>query len=80
MVAFQRSQEEMNLLSNSVEAAKRSVYLSVIQHREGMVDYQRVLSAQRFHRKEQNLLTSTSVAIWCLILLARTRRWGRNFA
>jgi NodT family efflux transporter outer membrane factor (OMF) lipoprotein len=57
MVAFLRSQDEVKFLSESVKAATRSVDISMIQYREGLVDYQRVLDAQRFQTQEQDLLT-----------------------
>ncbi len=57
MVAFLRSQDEVKFLSESVKAATRSVDISMIQYREGLVDYQRVLDSQRFQTQEQNLLT-----------------------
>jgi len=57
MVAFLRSQDEVNFLSESVNAATRSVDISMIQYREGLVDYQRVLDTQRFQTQEQDLLT-----------------------
>lgn len=57
MVAFLRSQDEVKFLSESVKAATRSVDLSMIQYREGLVDYQRVLDTQRFQSQEQDLLT-----------------------
>jgi len=57
MVAFLRSQDEVKFLSESVNAATRSVDLSLIQYREGLVDYQRVLDTQRFQTQEQDLLT-----------------------
>jgi len=57
MVAFLRSQDEVKFLSESVKAATRSVDLSLIQYREGLVDYQRVLDTQRFQSQEQDLLT-----------------------
>ena len=57
MVAFLRSQDEVKFLSESVKAATRSVDISMIQYREGLVDYQRVLDSQRFQTHEQNLLT-----------------------
>jgi len=58
MVAFLRSQEEVEYLSESVAAAKRSVQLSLTQYREGLVDYQRVLDSQRFLSQQQDTLTS----------------------
>jgi len=63
MVAFLRSQDEVKFLSESVQAAKRSVDLSMIQYREGLVDYQRVLDTQRFQSQEQDLLTQTKGSV-----------------
>ena len=63
MVAFLRSQDEVKFLSESVQAATRSVDLSMIQYREGMVDYQRVLDTQRFQSQEQDLLTETKGSV-----------------
>lgn len=63
MAAFLRTQEEAGFLSNSVVAAARSVELSLIQYREGLVDYQRVLDTQRFLAQEQDLLTATTGSV-----------------
>jgi NodT family efflux transporter outer membrane factor (OMF) lipoprotein len=60
MVAFLQAQEEIMFLSASVKAAKRSVNLSMLQYREGLVDYQRVLDTQRFQVQAEDLLTSTA--------------------
>ena len=59
MVAFLRSQEQVGFLSEGVDAATRSVELSTIQYREGMVDFQRVLDTQRFQAQEQDLYSET---------------------
>jgi NodT family efflux transporter outer membrane factor (OMF) lipoprotein len=53
MVGFLRTKEEARFLSSSVQAYKRSVELSMIQYREGLVDYQRVLDTQRFLTRSQ---------------------------
>jgi NodT family efflux transporter outer membrane factor (OMF) lipoprotein len=53
MVGFLRTQEEAKFLSSSVQAYKRSVDLSLLQYREGLVDYQRVLDTQRFLTRSQ---------------------------
>ena len=53
MVGFLRTQEEATFLSTSVQAYKRSVDLSLLQYREGLVDYQRVLDTQRFLTRSQ---------------------------
>jgi outer membrane protein TolC len=63
MVALLRSQDEVKFLSESVQAATRSVNLSMIQYREGLVDYQRVLDTQRFQSQEQDLLTETKGSV-----------------
>ena len=47
LVGFLRRQEEEGFLINSVKASRRSVELSQQQYLEGLVDYQRVLDAQR---------------------------------
>jgi NodT family efflux transporter outer membrane factor (OMF) lipoprotein len=54
MSAFIRSREEMQFLSDSVQASKRSVEIAMIQYREGLVDYQRVLDTQRFLSQQQD--------------------------
>jgi NodT family efflux transporter outer membrane factor (OMF) lipoprotein len=53
MVGFLRTQEEAKFLSLSVQAYKRSVDLSLLQYKEGLVDYQRVLDTQRFLTRSQ---------------------------
>ena len=63
MVAFLRSQEETAFLTDSVEASKRSVDISLIQYREGLVDYQRVLDTQRFLTAQQDQQTVTRGSI-----------------
>jgi NodT family efflux transporter outer membrane factor (OMF) lipoprotein len=65
LVSFLRSQEEQMLLAQSVKAAKRSVDISMIQYREGMESYQRVLDTQRFQSEQEDFLAETmgSVAL-----------------
>jgi outer membrane protein TolC len=75
MAAFLRTQEEADFLSNSVAAAARSVELSLIQYREGLVDYQRVLDTQRFLAQEQDLLTATTGSV-ALNLVAMYKALG----
>jgi NodT family efflux transporter outer membrane factor (OMF) lipoprotein len=61
--AFLRSQEEVVFLRESATAATRSVELSMIQYREGLTDYQRVIDTQRFQTQAQDLLTSTEGSV-----------------
>jgi NodT family efflux transporter outer membrane factor (OMF) lipoprotein len=65
MVAFLRTGEEARFLTESVKAYKRSVDLSMLQYREGLTDYQRVLDAQRFLTlaQEGQIATKGSVVI-----------------
>jgi NodT family efflux transporter outer membrane factor (OMF) lipoprotein len=59
LVAFLRSQEEETYLGNGVKASKRSVELSQLQYLDGLVDYQRVLDAQRSLVVLEDSLTET---------------------
>jgi NodT family efflux transporter outer membrane factor (OMF) lipoprotein len=65
MVGFLQSQKAVFFLADAVKAAKRSVNLSLIQYREGLVDYQRVLDTQRdLTIQEDNLVvTAGSVGL-----------------
>ena len=56
LTGFLRTKEEVGFLTGSVVAAKRSVDLALIQYREGLVDYQRVLDTSRFLTQQQDLL------------------------
>ena len=60
MAGFVRAQEQNSLLQKSVGASERAVDISMLQYREGMVDYQRVLSAQAFLTQQQDRQTEAS--------------------
>lgn len=59
LVGFLRTQEESAILLDSVKASQRSVDLSMLQYKEGLVDYQRVLDTQRFLTDQQDAWTAT---------------------
>ncbi len=59
LVGFLRKQEEAAFLLGSVQASQRSVDLSLLQYKEGLVDYQRVLDTQRFLTDQQDVWTTT---------------------
>jgi NodT family efflux transporter outer membrane factor (OMF) lipoprotein len=59
LVGFLRKQQEVAFLLGSVKASQRSVDLSMLQYREGLVDYQRVLDTQRFLTDQQDAWTAT---------------------
>ena len=63
MVGFLQSQNTVIFLADAVKAAKRSVDLSLIQYREGLVDYQRVLDTQRDLSIRQDNLVFTAGAV-----------------
>jgi len=60
MVAYTRAKEEEAFLKECVAAAQRSVDLSMIQYKEGITDYQRVLDTQRFLAAKADHLTEIS--------------------
>jgi outer membrane protein TolC len=59
MVGFLRKQQEAAFLLDSVKASQRSVDLSMLQYREGLIDYQRVLDSQRSLADQQDVWTAT---------------------
>jgi NodT family efflux transporter outer membrane factor (OMF) lipoprotein len=63
MVSFLRSQESVFFLADAVKSSKRSVDLSLIQYREGLVDYQRVLDTQRDLTGQEDQLVFTAGSV-----------------
>jgi NodT family efflux transporter outer membrane factor (OMF) lipoprotein len=63
MVGFLLSQDTVGYLAGAVKASKRSVDLSMIQYREGLVDYQRVLDTQRDLASRQDRLVFTAGSV-----------------
>ncbi|NOK15503.1 efflux transporter outer membrane subunit [Corallococcus carmarthensis] len=63
LTGFVNAQKAMAFQQAAVKAAQRSVELAVVQYREGAVDYQRVLDAQRSLLEQQNNLAQTSSSI-----------------
>ncbi len=59
LVGFLQTQDRVNLLAEAVKAAKRAVELSLIQYRDGAVDYSRVLNAQQSLVQETDRLTQS---------------------
>ena len=60
MVAFLRAREEEQFLKDSVASAERSVEISMLQYKEGLVDYQRVLDSESFLATQSNRLTDVT--------------------
>lgn len=63
LAGFVNSQQALVFGQAAVKAAQRSEELAVIQYREGAVDYQRVLDAQRVLLQQQNRLTQTRSSV-----------------
>jgi NodT family efflux transporter outer membrane factor (OMF) lipoprotein len=63
LAGYLKAQEAAVFAQNAATAAQRSVDLSFVQYREGAVDYQRVLDAQRSLLQEQNTLAQTRSSI-----------------
>lgn len=59
LVSFLKSQDQVEFLAESTRAAKRAVDLSIIQYREGAIDYSRVLTAEQALVQQQDRLTQT---------------------
>ena len=59
MVGFLRAQETEIYLSESVDAAARSVDLALLQYRDGVTDYQRVIDTQTSLVDQQDVWTQT---------------------
>ena len=56
IVGFLKTTEATSAQQDAVTAARRSLELAVIQYREGAVDFQRVLDAERSQLQEENNL------------------------
>ncbi|MGB5986482.1 MAG: efflux transporter outer membrane subunit [Desulfobacterales bacterium] len=60
LVAFRHANEQEQFLKASVTAAQRSVAISSLQYKEGLIDYQRVLDSQRFLATQADRLAEVS--------------------
>jgi NodT family efflux transporter outer membrane factor (OMF) lipoprotein len=63
LTGYLKSQESAVFAANAVDGAQRAVDLAFVQYREGAVDFQRVLDAQRSLLEEQNTLARTRSSI-----------------
>jgi outer membrane protein TolC len=63
LAGFLRSQEAAVFARNAADAARQSVNLAFVQYREGAVDFQRVLDAQRSQLEEENTLADISSSV-----------------
>ena len=56
---FAQARAQVDILRESVQAARRSLDIATIQYREGLVDFERVLDSQRSLFSQQERLVST---------------------
>jgi hypothetical protein len=63
LIGFLKAQEAAAFEQNSVDAARRSVQISLAQYREGAVDYERVLDSQRSLLERENSLAEIRSSI-----------------
>jgi NodT family efflux transporter outer membrane factor (OMF) lipoprotein len=63
LVGYLKAQEVTGFQQNAANSARRSVELAFIQYREGAVDFQRVLDAQRSQLQEENNLARARSAV-----------------
>lgn len=63
LAGYLNAQETAVFQQRAVQAAQRSVELAVVQYREGAVDYQRVLDAERSLLQQQNNLVQARSSV-----------------
>jgi NodT family efflux transporter outer membrane factor (OMF) lipoprotein len=63
LAGFLKAKESAALQETAAKSAQRSVEIAMIQYREGAVDFQRVLDAQRSQLQEENTLARTRSSI-----------------
>ncbi len=59
LVGFIRSQQQEKFLADAAQAADRATQLSLLQYREGLTDYTRVLNTQQLLVAQQDSLASS---------------------
>jgi NodT family efflux transporter outer membrane factor (OMF) lipoprotein len=63
IVAYLRSHAQARFLDESAKAAERSVELSMVQYREGSIDFNQVLTTLTQQSEQQDALTATNGTI-----------------
>jgi outer membrane protein TolC len=59
LIGYLRAQDQATFLAEAVAASERAVELSLIQYRDGAIDYQRVLDSQQGLVTDQDNLAVT---------------------
>ena len=63
LVSYVKAHAERNSWLEAVKASERSVEISLLQYKEGLVDYQRVLDAERSLASSQDALASSTGSV-----------------
>ncbi len=79
LAAYLRSQTRVGYLTDSVDDARRSVELALVQYRQGSTTYQRVLDTQRFLVRQEDQLAGTKGDV-ALNLVATYKALGGGWA
>ncbi len=58
LTRYLTAQERVGFLADGVDASRRAVDLSLVQYRDGIADYNRVLDAQEFLVQQQDAMTA----------------------
>jgi NodT family efflux transporter outer membrane factor (OMF) lipoprotein len=80
-ISFLAAQEEVEFLADGAMASERAVELSMIQYREGIADYIRVLDSQRFLLLQQDLEAQARgkvAASWVAVYKALGGGWEQR--
>ncbi|HSG22410.1 MAG TPA: TolC family protein, partial [Azonexus sp.] len=76
-INFAKARAQVEILRDSVQAARRSFDIATIQYREGLVDFQRVLDSQRtLFSQQERLVTIQGGVMQSLITLYKAMGGG----
>jgi NodT family efflux transporter outer membrane factor (OMF) lipoprotein len=77
MASLNGTQEQVQILTETVVSAQRSNELSTIRYKEGFSDYQRVLDSQQaLFRQQQNLVSTHGTSVRSLVALYKALGGG----
>ncbi len=76
-ILFAKNREQIDVLRESVQAARRSLDIATIQYREGLVDFERVLDSQRtLFGQQDRFITAQGDTVRSLVALYKAMGGG----
>jgi NodT family efflux transporter outer membrane factor (OMF) lipoprotein len=76
-VGFATNRQQVDVLRDAVQAARRSLDIATIQYREGLVDFERVLDSQRtLFSQQERLVTVQGAVVQNLVTLYKAMGGG----